>query len=233
MRRILRISKIAEDPPRFNTGQYLVMSEETPVAYGTQRTAAARNRVAIIGAAHRLFAKDPLVPLSDVAKLAGVGIGTLYRHFPTREDLILAAYQQDIDQLTRSAEEMLARHESAKAAFIAWFENLAGYIRLKHGLGDALHSAAAQKVVAESWGPASAAVGVLVDACVAEGTIAPGHDPADLIMLMSFLWRVAPNEEGVAQGRRLIAAVFHGIQSRPADVEAPAATAPETDWTED
>jgi AcrR family transcriptional regulator len=194
------------------------MDEATPATYGTQRKAAARNRVAIIEAAHELFAANPLVPLTDVAKLAGVGIGTLYRHFPTRDDLILAAYQHDIDRLVTAADTVLAEHDSAKAAFIAWFETLAGYIRLKHGLGDALHSAAAQRVVAESWGPTSLAVGKLVDACVAEGTIAPGHDPADLIMLMSFLWRVAPTEEGVAQGRRLIATVFEGLRSGPQSV---------------
>jgi len=50
---------------------------------------------------------------------------------------------------------------------------------------------------------------------VLEGSIAPGHDPADIIMLMSFLWRVANNDDGAAQGRRLIAAVFQGLQAPP------------------
>lgn len=191
------------------------MTDQAPSTYATQRSAAARNRVAIVEAAHELFAHDPLVPLSEVAKRAGVGAGTLYRHFPTRDDLILAAYQHDIERLTATAEEVLVRHTSAKAAFVEWFETLAGYIRIKHGLGDALHSAAAQEVVDASWGPTAAAVAKLVEACVREGTIAPGHDPADVIMLMSFLWRVAPNDDGVAQGRRLIAAVFAGLAAPP------------------
>jgi AcrR family transcriptional regulator len=196
------------------------MSGEIPTTYGTQRRAAARNRVAIIEAAHELLAQNPVVPLSDVARAAGVGIGTLYRHFPTRDDLVLAAYQHDIERLTATADEVLARHPSAKAAFIEWFETLAGYIRLKHGLGDALHSAAAQDVVDASWGPASDAAGKLVDACVAEGAIAPGHNPADVIMLMSFLWRVANNDAGVAQGRRLIATVFNGLQAEPLPLDS-------------
>ena len=191
------------------------MSDHAPAGYGTQRRAAARNRVAIIEAAHELLAANPLVPLTEVAKAAGVGIGTLYRHFPTRDELLLGAYQHDIERLTATADEVLARQESAKAAFIEWFETLAGYIRIKHGLGDALHSAAAQKVIDESWGPTAAAVSKLVDACVAEGTMAPGHAPVDIIMLMSFLWRVADTDEGVAQGRRLIAAVFNGLQAPP------------------
>ncbi|GAS93402.1 TetR family transcriptional regulator [Mycolicibacterium canariasense] len=194
------------------------MSEGTPSTYSTQRRAAARNRIAIIEAAHDLFADNPLVPLSEVAKRAGVGAGTLYRHFPTREDLILAAYQHDIERLTVTVDEVLARHTSAQAAFVEWFEMLAAYIRIKHGLGDALHSAAAQDVISASWAPTSAAVAKLVDACVAEGTIAPGHDPADIIMLMSFLWRVANNEDGVAQGRRLIAAVFSGLKHAPQSI---------------
>lgn len=191
------------------------MTADTPNTYGTQRKAAAKNRAAIIEAAHELFADNPLVPLNDVAKRAGVGAGTLYRHFPTREDLILAAYQHDIDRLTADADAVLARQDSAKAAFIEWFETLAGYIRIKHGLGDALHSAAAQDVVASSWGPTAEAVSKLVDACVAEGTIAAGHDPVDIIMLMSFLWRVAPNDDGIAQGRRITAAIFSGLESPP------------------
>ncbi len=196
-------------------GHHREMSDEGPGTYGTQRKAAARNRQAIIDAAHELFAENPLVPLSEVARLAGVGAGTLYRHFPTRDDLTLAAYQHDIERLTATADEVLERHTSAKAAFVEWFETLAGYIRIKHGLGDAMHSAAVQDVVEASWEPTAAGVKKLVDACRAEGTIAAGHDPRDIIMLMSFLWRVAPTDEGVAQGRRLIATVFNGLEAPP------------------
>ncbi|MFK3672267.1 TetR/AcrR family transcriptional regulator [Leifsonia aquatica] len=196
------------------------MTAPSPAPYGTQRKAAAQNRIAIIEAARQLFAENPLVPLNDVAKRAGVGPGTLYRHFPSREDLILAAYQRDIDRLADSVDDVLSRNASAKDAFIEWFGVLADGIKIKHGLGDALHSAAAQAVVASAWGPTSEAVGRLVDACVAEGTIAPGHDPSDIIMLMSFLWRVAPNEAGAAQARRLTAAVFTGLQAAP-EVSAP------------
>lgn len=191
------------------------MTADTPATYGTQRKAAAQNRIAIVEAARELFADNPLVPLNDVAKKASVGAGTLYRHFPTREDLILAAYQRDIDHLSESVDQVLATNDSAKAAFIEWFVLLAANIRIKHGLGDALHSAAAQSVVDASWGPTSEAVGRLVDACVAEGTIAAGHDPSDIIMLMSFLWRVAPNDSGEAQGRRLVATVFNGLRAGP------------------
>ena len=204
--------KLAEDSPHVNREWRRPMTDG---AYGPQRKAAARNRIAIVEAAHELLADNPLVPLSEVAKRAGVGAGTLYRHFPTREDLILAAYQHDIERLTATVDEVLARHRSAKAAFIEWFQTLSAYIRIKHGLGEALHSAAAQEIVEASWGPTSAAVAKLLDACVAEGSAAPGHDPTDVIMLMSFLWRVPDDDDGIEQGRRLTATVFSGLRSEP------------------
>ncbi|GAA1156402.1 TetR/AcrR family transcriptional regulator [Kribbella jejuensis] len=191
------------------------MTDEPPATYGTQRKAAARNRVAIIEAAHELFAENPAVTLTEVAKRAAVGPGTLYRHFPTREDLILAAYEHDIERLTTAVDEVLARQTSAKAAFIEWFETLCAYIRIKHGLGEALHSAAAQEAISASWAPTTAAVRKLVEACVAEGTMAPGHDPVDIIMLMSFLWRLPAGDAGVVQGRRIIETVFSGLQAEP------------------
>lgn len=190
------------------------MNADQAGAYGRQRTAAARNRAHIIDAARELFAEDAHATLTAVATRAGVGPGTLYRHFPTRDDLILAAYQGEIDALAVSVDEVIRSSASAKDAFIEWFEMLATSIRRKHRLGDVLHSAAAQTVVAESWAPMSAAVQKLLEACVAEGSIAPGHDPADVIMLMSFLWRVAATPDGQAQADRLLGMVFAGLERR-------------------
>jgi AcrR family transcriptional regulator len=190
------------------------MAAEQKQTYGTQRQAAARKHAAILEAAHDLFAADPTVSLNEVAKRAGVGAGTLYRHFPSREDLILAVYRYDVQRLVDSVDELLGSG-SARDGFVAWFERLAAYIRVKHGLGEALHSAAVQDAINETYAPVTAAVGRLLDACVAEGSVEAGHDPADVLLLMSFLWRVAPGDDGVAQGRRLIGMVFEGIGARP------------------
>ncbi|RIR87687.1 TetR/AcrR family transcriptional regulator [Mycobacteroides abscessus] len=192
-----------------------VAKSDRPGSYDRQRAAAARSRAAIIDAARELFGDNPVATLTDVAKRAGVGPGTLYRHFPTRDDLIVATYQRDIDAITAAADEVLARSTSAKAAFIEWFGILAASIRVKHKLGDALHSVAVQAVAAEAWRPMAAAVRKLLDACIEEGTVASGHDATDVIMLMSFLWRVAPTAEGDAQAVRLIDTVFTGLQSQP------------------
>jgi AcrR family transcriptional regulator len=192
-------------------------ADDTAVApghgsYGPQRQAAARNRASILEAAHDLLAQSPSASMNEIAKRAGVGAGTLYRHFPAREDLILAVYRQDIDQLVASVDEFLARHPPLEA-FTTWFETLAEYVRMKHGLGEALHTAAVQDAVNETYAPVEAAVGRLLDACVADGTVRPGLDPADVLLLMGFLWRVAPDQSGINQGRRLTRVVLDGIRA--------------------
>lgn len=192
-------------------------ADETPATYGTQRRAAARNRVTILEVAHELLTESATVSMNEIAKRAGVGAGTLYRHFPTREDLILAVYRHDVQKLVDSVDEALATHPPL-TAFTTWFETLAEYIRIKHGLGEALHNAAIQNAIDETYAPVAAAVRTLLDACVADGSVRPGLDPADVLLLMGYLWRVGPGADGIAQGRRLTRIVLDGIRTgRPGD----------------
>src|ERR1700683_1766346 len=154
-------------------------ASQTPVAYGTQRRAAARNRVAILEVAHELLAESAAVSMNEIAKRAGVGAGTLYRHFPAREDLILAVYRHDVQKLVDSVDEILATHPPLEA-FTPWFETLAAYIRVKHGLGEALHNAAVQNAIDETYAPVEDAVRRLLDACVTAGVVRPGLAPGDV-----------------------------------------------------
>jgi AcrR family transcriptional regulator len=193
--------------------------DQIPVTYGTQRQAAARNRVAILEVAHELLAQSATVSMNEIAKRAGVGAGTLYRHFPTREDLILAVYRHDVQKLVDSIEQVLTDCAPLEA-FIVWFETLAAYVRVKHGLGDALHNAAIQNAIDETYAPVVVAVRKLLDACVADGSVRSGLDPADVLLLMGYLWRVGPGEAGTAQGRRLTRIVLDGILAgRPAGTQ--------------
>jgi AcrR family transcriptional regulator len=195
-------------------------ASQTPVTYGTQRKAAARNRVAILEAAHELLAESAGVSMNEIAKRAGVGAGTLYRHFPAREDLILAVYRHEVRKLVDSVDEILATQPPLEA-FTVWFETLAANIRVKHGLGEALHNAAIRNTIDETYAPVVAAVARLLDACVADNSVRPGLDPADVLLLMGYLWRVAPDEDGVRQGRRLTQIVLDGIRmGRPSDEHA-------------
>ena len=196
------------------------MTGKAPVTYGTQRKAAARNRVAILQAAHELLAESATVSMNEIAKRAGVGAGTLYRHFPAREDLILAVYRHDVRKLVDSVDEVLATHPPLEA-FTTWFETLAAYIRVKHGLGEALHNAAIQDAINETYAPVVAAVAKLLDASVADDSLRRGLDPADVLLLMGYLWRVAPDADGIRQGRRLTQIVLDGLRTgRPSNGRA-------------
>ena len=187
-------------------------ADKGAATYQTQRKAAERNHEVILGAARELLAASPSASMNEVAKRAGVGAGTLYRHFPTREDLILAVYRRDIQRLTGSVDGLLAT-QSPLDAFVTWFETLAAYISIKHGLDQALHSVAIRHAIDEIYAPVVAAVAKLLDACVADGSVRPGLDPDDVLLLMGFLWRVHPDDDGREQGHRVMQIVFNGIRS--------------------
>jgi AcrR family transcriptional regulator len=175
----------------------------------TPRSDAQLNRDRILQVAHDALAEDAAASLNSIAKRAGVGAGTLYRHFPTREDLILAVYAHDVKQLAGAVDAVLAEHEPLDA-FRVWFQRLAAYVRIKHGLGEAMNTAAAQAVIADSYAPVNAAVKVLLDACASTGVMRPGLAPADVVLLMSFLWRAASPEQA---GRTLEIAI-DGLRAR-------------------
>ncbi|MFZ3567340.1 TetR/AcrR family transcriptional regulator [Streptomyces sp. BH097] len=176
-----------------------------------QRSDALKNREAILQVAHDTLAETPDASLNSIAKRAGIGPGTLYRHFPTREALILEVYRHDISRLVASVPRLLDAMDPLDA-LRRWFTDLTGYVRIKHGLGDALNSAAAQEVVSASWPPVSAAVGELLQACERAGAIRPGIDPVDVVMLLSCLWRTPPTDAGAAQARRLMELAIQGFR---------------------
>ncbi|UUN30694.1 TetR/AcrR family transcriptional regulator [Streptomyces sp. FIT100] len=175
------------------------------------RADALKNREHILQVAHDAFAESGTTSLNAIAKRAGVGPGTLYRHFPTREDLILAVYRHDVRRLVDSVPGVLAAAPTPLDAFRAWFHTLADYVRLKHGLGEALHAAAVQDAVNETYAPVTAAVAGLLRACEEDGSVRPGLDAADVLLLMGFLWRVGPGEEGREQAGRLMELAIAGL----------------------
>jgi AcrR family transcriptional regulator len=185
----------------------------TSNTYEPQRADARHNRERILEAAHHAFQESADASLNSIAKRAGIGAGTLYRHFPTREDLILAVYQHDVERLVDDVPDLLAQHQPLQAMRI-WFERLADYIRVKHGLGEALNTAAAQQIINDTYAPVTAAVAQLLAACETIGAVRPGLNPADVLLLMGFLWRVSDDEQGRAQAERILDLVLQGL--RPA-----------------
>ena len=174
------------------------------------RADAQRNREHILQVAHDAFAESGTTSLNEIAKRAGVGPGTLYRHFPTRAALILAVYRRDVQRLVDSVDDLLRTHAPLDA-FRVWFHTLADYIRVKHGLGEALHNAAVQDAINETYAPVVTAVGRLIDACAADGSLRSDLDPADVLLLMGFLWRAADGPQGKNQARRIMNLVVEGL----------------------
>ncbi len=176
------------------------------------RADAQHNRTRILDVAGELLASSSDASMNAIARAAGVGPGTLYRHFPNREALILAVYRHDVRRLVDAAPDLL-RERPPLSALALWFERLASYIRLKHGLGDALDAATKQQINDEDSGPVIGAIGLMLAAGEADGTIRPGLDPADVLLLMSSLWRTPDTPAGHEQIERLLDLIARGLQA--------------------
>ncbi len=118
-------------------------------------------------------------------------------------------------RLVDSVHEALAVHAPLDA-FQVWFHTLADYVRGKHGLGEALHTAAARDAINATYAPVVGAVSTLLDACVADGSMRVGLDPGDVLLLMGFLWRVPYGPTGRQQADRMMASVVDGL--RPVEI---------------
>jgi AcrR family transcriptional regulator len=105
-----------------------------------QRTDAQRNAAALVEAAKTVFAASGVdAPAKEITDLAGVGVGTLYRHFPRRSDLIVAVLQHEIDECVEAAEE-LGTTLGPWEALMGWIERFTDLVGTKRGLASALHS---------------------------------------------------------------------------------------------
>ncbi len=176
----------------------------------TMRADARANRHHLLEAARDALAADPAASLNSIAKAAGVGAGTLYRHFPSREALVLGVYRQEIDALVALAPSLLTEHPPL-SAFRLWCERIARFGRMKHGVADLLHAVISDQDLKETYWPMLGAVRQLMSACEAAGDIHPTTDPEDVLVLLGLLWRIPPDPAGIARADRLLALVFRGL----------------------
>ena len=177
------------------------------------RADARANRDRILDVARDALAADPAASLNSIAKAAGVGAGTLYRHFPSRQSLVLGVYRKEIDTLVALAPTLLARHPPLQA-FHTWCDRLAKFGRMKYGVADIVHAATSDQDLQETYIPMLGAVRRLIEACEGSREIRPGADPEDFLVFVGLLWRIPPSASGEARVKRLLALAFRGLGAR-------------------
>ncbi|GIJ37182.1 TetR family transcriptional regulator [Micromonospora andamanensis] len=183
------------------------------------RADAQRNRQRLLEAAVRAFSQAGAeVTLEQIARDAAVGIGTLYRHFPTREALVEAAYRNELERLCDSAAELLERLPP-EAATRAWMDHFIDYLATKREMADALRLviAAGTNPFAQSRDRLLAAVARLLTAGAAAGTIRPDVDPGDVLVGLSGVSLAAGGREQRDQAQRLLDLLMDGLRYRRAD----------------
>lgn len=159
------------------------MADQSADALRKPRSDAVRNRERVLEAAKAVFsAGGGDASLEAVAKRAGVGIGTLYRHFPTREALFEAVYRREVDQLSELAEQL----KSAPApvdALRRWLRSNVELVATKKGMISALAVAVqgSSELYAYSFDRLTKAIGTLLDRAVAAGEIRTDVSPEDLL----------------------------------------------------
>ncbi len=171
------------------------------------------NRDRILDVARDALAADPAASLNSIAKLAGVGAGTLYRHFPSRESLVLGVYRKEIDTLVALAPTLLAKHPPLKA-FRVWCDRLAQSGKMKYGVADIVHAATSDQNLQETYTPMLGAVQQLIRACEHSREIHAGFDPEDFLVFVGLLWRIPPTSAGEARVKRLLSLAFRGLGAK-------------------
>jgi AcrR family transcriptional regulator len=179
------------------------------------RADAKRNRDALLESAAQAFTEHgTAASLEDVARRAGVGIGTLYRHFPTRDALVEAAYRHGVEELCDSADELLAT-QAPDLALQAWMLQFVGYVATKRGLAGTLKLSAPDthaELFAYVHERMRQAMNSLVKAASAAGLIRADVDGFDLIRALGGICMVSDQTGWQEQARRLVSLLMDGLR---------------------
>ncbi|MDT0386196.1 TetR/AcrR family transcriptional regulator [Streptomyces dubilierae] len=176
------------------------------------RSDARENRARILAAAREALGEDGATSMNQIAQRAGVGPGTLYRNFPTREALVLAVYQDEVTRITGTVPDLLGELPPLEALH-TWTLDLVEAMRRKHGLGEALSPSAHQAMSEQSYGPVITAITELLDAGKKDGSIRVDAEPGDFLQLTGALWRAAAVPEDRAP--RMLALILDGLRAQP------------------
>ncbi|AUW60200.1 TetR family transcriptional regulator [Sphingobium sp. SCG-1] len=179
------------------------------------RADARRNVDALLGAAMAVFTELGVdAPMRTVATKAGVGVGTLYRHFPQRSDLIKAIIRREVDALVEAASS-LAEESGPSEALASWMNRLVDFVATKRGLGPALHSGdpAYQSLPDFVFGQITPALGGLLNAAMHSGVIRCDVNATDLLNAALRLATPASNGE-IDHAKRMVSLLIDGLHRR-------------------
>ena len=178
------------------------------------RADAQRNIDSLIESAKALFMSSGVdVPMKEIADSAGVGVGTLYRHFPLRSDLISAVFKREIDDCAAEAPVLAASHPP-DVALELWLQRYTGFVATKHGLAAALHSGdpAYSTLRVRFEQQVAPALGMLLDNAVAAGLVHDGEDPVELLGAVANLSIPAPGVSDNSRAYRMVALLMKGLR---------------------
>ena len=178
------------------------------------RADAERNRTRLLDVARAAFASGQVpVTLEQIARDADVGIGTLYRHFPTREALVEALYRQELADLCASAGDLLAALPPERA-LRTWMDRFAGYVRAKREMADALRAvfAAGAVTVSEAREQLAAAVQTILDAGIAAGTLRDDVRADDIVATVVGMFTATSLAGGQEQLERMFDLLMNAVR---------------------
>jgi AcrR family transcriptional regulator len=178
------------------------------------RADSARNRQLLIDAGKAGFSEVGLnVSLEEIARRAGVGIGTLYRHFPTREDVVEAVYRREVEQLAQAVPRLLETLPPGEALH-KWMHLFVDYIATKRLIAPSLAAAASRgsSLHASSVELITGAITTLVKRAVASGDVRKDIDPSDLLRALVGVSYGNPDVGWQASARRLVDILMDGLR---------------------
>lgn len=180
------------------------------------RADAQRNRARLLKTAKAAFAeKGAEASLDEIARTAGVGAGTLYRHFPTRDALIEAVYRHETEQLVAAATRLSGTH-APTAALREWLQLFVDYMATKHGMYEALNSivGGTSELYSASTEQMTRAIAKLIDRAAASGDIRSDFDPLDLLRALAGVANMSSGPDGTKAAKRMIDILMAGIRGQ-------------------
>ncbi|WP_182455325.1 TetR/AcrR family transcriptional regulator [Streptacidiphilus sp. P02-A3a] len=181
---------------------------------GVRQARAQHTRDGVLAAAAAVFVDQGVqAPIRDIAARAGVGLGTIYRHFPTRADLVTAVYRHQIDGCAALAPKLLEECASPFAALTRWVDAFVEFLVTKHGLGAALGSEDPglenlHALMLDTLVPACA---TLLDAGTAAGELSPGITAYTLMRAIGNLCILGPGYDR-ADAKHMVALLLTGCR---------------------